>query len=1177
MRVKWNRNLDGMPISADANANEDSLTDDGSTTTNASSSIVSFTEPKMGIKTAARRSSSSSTSSASKRDANEEDRRSLNKLANNFLNLFRFSNNQQPGHKCYVSDLSRQKSNTSNEYFHHPSSHLFTTDSKRRRRANNLILRNSAIRRSWHQLCTQNQKFPIVNSPPATPQFYRNGKSSSLRSYSPTETFVPSFKQSEENRVDVATAAIEQPPSSIDSAVDVDMQSDEQFVEGDRPLKVSSKHFNPIPSNNCIELNRDSNSSSNTDNKLVPNFEARSNIESKWSTNVSLSDANGPLSTPVGTAFADTTLAASAPNNTITYHNQISFNLYLDQNRLCLNENRENDKNDEFYGNECFLQCEETKANTANTVIKSSFTSSASLTNSRSPTSEANPTPTITTEEEEEEKRESFAQIHSSEQQTFDAGNDAIGLSEKDEVYLRGADVFSMRKEDKHLYMAEPVNTNEVVKVTVKKALVPEIVNISQKNGETSITPLVKFEDDEPVTIRNSAMGQQSSGKQGILKDRSNGNVIGTNFKSAIPKKVHFAETTKMRAKHIIISNHLKANKRLASSNDNNTASTNNSTVTSMTTTTTSSNIETSSSGLSSISTSNVVELKKNAISTDEEKEAQEVENNETSLALTSLIESEFLPLTKEQSHDQLQEIQQLHTPSQSSIKSEEIVSNTMQVANSKSTTSSVNAKATVVKTRSVLPKSTLPSPSIPKAISGSTPARAISSSSTASSRVGTASARAATTLLSLQKEIDKYRKLSETQKKQLTLAKREMSRTSIVAQGLACVIKYLNEDLDAFSNPIIRREIKAANRKYTEYELSLQEKQNTIDNLLHIQCELEDEIKRWNMELEREKTRQKKEKDKLLEMFECEKKALESKYSLNLQTENHKKSELQKRIQELKHELEEKVQDVETFKKRIQEIEASLLGDKDKRVRTLNEKVKYLSEEVKSLKAVLEIKEEEVKNLSHKLRITEQKSEELPTLQQTVMVLNQKLEQLEISVNQKNEAIAKLMRENEGLKQQFENETKLRRRISMKNEELEFALSESVCGSLDAPFHKSAIRSNESTPIRMMSRSMYDGWNNFDTETRSNKRLRSFDKMEESGRSNESSSTSSSSKSFSKTFINCSTEEFDDEAKPLSKSMSKTKSYESYEEKREISVSTLPKCILDSGFEEIQGLNNNK
>ncbi|XP_015795317.1 putative leucine-rich repeat-containing protein DDB_G0290503 [Tetranychus urticae] len=291
----------------------------------------------------------------------------------------------------------------------------------------------------------------------------------------------------------------------------------------------------------------------------------------------------------------------------------------------------------------------------------------------------------------------------------------------------------------------------------------------------------------------------------------------------------------------------------------------------------------------------------------------------------------------------------------------------------------------------------------------------------------GTASARAATTLISLQKECDKYKRLSELYKRQLEASKGDISKSVLVVDGLSVVVKYLTEHLNL-------------NDDYGKLESLLDQlrQENTRK-----EDDLRDEIIRMSLEMVNEKKRHDNEKNRLFDMFEDQMKAQKKAFKKEMEKIEEDKMNLEKVIDSLKDEIKEKLLQIEGLTNRVGELESSLSMEKDRRCRMLQEKVKFMANEIQSLKDVLDLKDGELRTIKTSIANEELLRQDLAAAQQTINNLTQRLEQLEISANQKNAMINMLKEENESLRERFNKEQRERRRISMKNEELEYTLSE--------------------------------------------------------------------------------------------------------------------------------------
>ncbi|KAI1283804.1 Microtubule-associated tumor suppressor candidate 2 [Halotydeus destructor] len=201
----------------------------------------------------------------------------------------------------------------------------------------------------------------------------------------------------------------------------------------------------------------------------------------------------------------------------------------------------------------------------------------------------------------------------------------------------------------------------------------------------------------------------------------------------------------------------------------------------------------------------------------------------------------------------------------------------------------------------------------------------------------------------------------------------------------------------------------------------------------------------------------------------------------IDLSRVRHREAELDKRLALVAEELSAKEAECAVLSERSKELEACLRQDKDKKVRTLQDKCRLLQCEVSSLNAVLELKDEKMRAANSQIMELEARTEELPGLRQSLGGLKQQLEQLVIAIENKNDQIRQLTDENMSLKQLQENVSKDRKRLSLRNEELEFALGQSYHESFadasqpSTPFREPHKVSDVNTPIRVPLRNPFN------------------------------------------------------------------------------------------------------
>lgn len=236
------------------------------------------------------------------------------------------------------------------------------------------------------------------------------------------------------------------------------------------------------------------------------------------------------------------------------------------------------------------------------------------------------------------------------------------------------------------------------------------------------------------------------------------------------------------------------------------------------------------------------------------------------------------------------------------------------------------------------------------------------------------------------------------------------MSQAIQVFDSFGVMIRYLTEELSAFSEPIMHVKLEAALKFISSLQDKVQAQNHQINSLVDENEKLEQQLHTDTSELR--------------ELIESERNRLEEeKVTLNQLHDDEK---------------EKLVKTIETLKAKFNE-------EKDKHAKCLKDRINTLECEVSSLNCVLELKDAKIKSQNRQLMECEQSLEELTTLKSTVTVLRQKVEQMHISLENKNQQIKRLMSENESLKFIKDDSVREKNRLSLKNEQLQFVLSRSA------------------------------------------------------------------------------------------------------------------------------------
>ncbi|XP_078602522.1 uncharacterized protein LOC144876753 isoform X12 [Branchiostoma floridae x Branchiostoma japonicum] len=350
-------------------------------------------------------------------------------------------------------------------------------------------------------------------------------------------------------------------------------------------------------------------------------------------------------------------------------------------------------------------------------------------------------------------------------------------------------------------------------------------------------------------------------------------------------------------------------------------------------------------------------------------------------------------------------------------------------------------------------------------------------------------------------KEISRLEALCEARTKELNITKMQLKEGMTGFDAMAVLVKYLTEEMDAFSHPTLltqiqrlEEELHHARSERDAQKLDLERLQNDIHNTIaahkdHINklkddhaAELklqEDEFQLVRQaEMGRLTTQHRLEveiladghKNQLLEIREAHQAAtreLEQKHA----EEIHKLEALQtQEIEELKRQHQEQIgslttnfektrlsleDQIETLnfqyqrqKDKAQMFEEALNKDTDMRVQAAITPYKHLPAEVDSLKAVLDIKSQEVHDLRKRNMELDKQVSEIPDLKDKIKMLERKTEDMEAMLSIKSEFQRQMSTEHAQLRQQYERQENASKRLSMENEELQWKLRNSGSSS---------------------------------------------------------------------------------------------------------------------------------
>ncbi|XP_072170751.1 uncharacterized protein [Diadema setosum] len=344
--------------------------------------------------------------------------------------------------------------------------------------------------------------------------------------------------------------------------------------------------------------------------------------------------------------------------------------------------------------------------------------------------------------------------------------------------------------------------------------------------------------------------------------------------------------------------------------------------------------------------------------------------------------------------------------------------------------------------------------------------------------------------------EIKRLESVCETSNRELSLAKDQLRQASVGFDAMSVLVQYLTHEVEAFSVPRLKARCSELEKQLeaTTTKLAIQEAEV---------CRLKEELD-METHCHKEETRR-LELHHLDEMGALDE-TLRAKHSKEIQTLEAKHTQEIRKLtddhqqemcdmtashQSLVHDIEEQhadhvsqinqshldhleavmaekdeevrsvqadadqrtreLQD-EVFKwkyqcdnqtKRIQELEEALRKEDDAKVQEAIAKYKHLPDEVTSMKAVLEIKNQEIHDLRVSKMALEKEVERIPDKEEKINLLTAKVEDLNALMAKKTEYERQLSTEHVHLRESYQRETDVNKRLSMENEELMWKLNQ--------------------------------------------------------------------------------------------------------------------------------------
>ncbi|XP_055933146.1 uncharacterized protein LOC129963103 isoform X3 [Argiope bruennichi] len=323
-----------------------------------------------------------------------------------------------------------------------------------------------------------------------------------------------------------------------------------------------------------------------------------------------------------------------------------------------------------------------------------------------------------------------------------------------------------------------------------------------------------------------------------------------------------------------------------------------------------------------------------------------------------------------------------------------------------------------------------------------------------------------------LTAEIQRLGTLCEARTKELNRLKMETKHVSVGFDAFASLFKYMVEDLNALSMPMLTEDLKKtlkqlelAKQDLAFYEREVEEMKahhcqelNDLSNKLFqvFHGEVTELSAKHQEEMNRLKSDHQLQIENLSSTFDATSQESITKHEAavaELQQELiSQREELQQlHVREIadleaKHAQSTKTlqEHIEQLQKKCAELKQHSMGMEDAMRKDTDTKLQWvtsrkvdLEKEVESLKAVLEMKNKELHTLRVQNLEMEKQLEELPLAREKIKMLQARAEDLEALMIEKTKLERKLSTENQQIRDTYERESKVNKRLSMENEEL--------------------------------------------------------------------------------------------------------------------------------------------
>ncbi|XP_014663495.1 PREDICTED: microtubule-associated tumor suppressor candidate 2-like [Priapulus caudatus] len=368
--------------------------------------------------------------------------------------------------------------------------------------------------------------------------------------------------------------------------------------------------------------------------------------------------------------------------------------------------------------------------------------------------------------------------------------------------------------------------------------------------------------------------------------------------------------------------------------------------------------------------------------------------------------------------------------------------------------------------------------------------------------------------LTAAQQEVARLSVECETKTGELGVMRSQLTHSTAAFDAMSVLVRYLTEQLDAFSNPQlvseladVRQNLTDANNTICQLKVDQQQLQTTMtylteQNKLQLASlqshheealqSLQEQLKeshcgemsrvaeKHREEVEEVRAAARRAEEEKVAVYEGRIAELADAHSTYLSQLHEEQSsrvaelvESQKRDtahtesqhdlvrQELMDELKEFELHFEALKQRSKDIEEALLKDTDTKIQIVLAKFKDLPAEVESLKMVVGMRNEEIRQLRTENNEIKKELEQLPIARDRILFLEQRNEDLKALVCITKENERQLTHDQIKLRTHFNKESQANKRLSMENEQLQWRLHQEPCDAV----RRHSSRSGGSSP----------------------------------------------------------------------------------------------------------------